>query len=298
MLNFCFFRNSARSFRLQSHGSVALIFGLSLLPLAILVGLAVDYSRADDIRTTDQSALDAAVISALSQEGAKVSQSTIQTHYSANGGHGTVKKVKLKTNNNTVSVEASATVDLPTTFGRLVKINSMEIKLHSEAQAPKKLSELQIRPITASGWFIKTVSLYATTESNPSPQLLGTVKYRPSAPTSGTGTMTDTFGGNWVTIADATAVWFELDIDPTSIGLWPALLMHLSSKDPSTSHHLFVDGKQMAKGVAVNLADIVPCGSTARHSWEDGGNWSAQDFTYEVTGKCDVEADGMAYLSK
>ena len=48
-------------------GNVGIIFGLSLLPLVGLSGMAIDYSRASAIRAAAQAAMDSAVLSAVAQ---------------------------------------------------------------------------------------------------------------------------------------------------------------------------------------------------------------------------------------
>jgi Flp pilus assembly protein TadG len=45
-------------------GSIALVFGLAILPLLLAVGAAVDYSRAMSLKTKLQSATDAATLAA------------------------------------------------------------------------------------------------------------------------------------------------------------------------------------------------------------------------------------------
>src|SRR5919204_5175487 len=50
--------------RQQSEGSVTPMFALSLVPMIGLVGAAVEYSQANNIRTGLQGALDAAVLAA------------------------------------------------------------------------------------------------------------------------------------------------------------------------------------------------------------------------------------------
>jgi Flp pilus assembly protein TadG len=55
-------RKSCRALRRDREGSVAATFALSLVPLVGLVGAAVDYSSANNARTSLQGALDAALI--------------------------------------------------------------------------------------------------------------------------------------------------------------------------------------------------------------------------------------------
>jgi Flp pilus assembly protein TadG len=59
-----FARRCWRRLAEDSHGNVAIIFALALLPLLGLAGAAVDYSRASDTRAKFEGALDAALLAA------------------------------------------------------------------------------------------------------------------------------------------------------------------------------------------------------------------------------------------
>jgi Flp pilus assembly protein TadG len=58
----------ARQFRREASGTVALVFGLALVPLMLFMGAAVDYSRSSDERAALQRAVDAAVIAAAREK--------------------------------------------------------------------------------------------------------------------------------------------------------------------------------------------------------------------------------------
>src|SRR5262245_23209424 len=58
-------------------GNVAIIFGLAIIPIVGLVGAALDYSRANDARTSMQSALDAAAL-ALSKDAQTMTTAQLQ----------------------------------------------------------------------------------------------------------------------------------------------------------------------------------------------------------------------------
>src|SRR5436853_101364 len=60
------------SFWRHSEGSLVPIFAVAFLPLLALVGTAVDYSRANNIRAKLQAALDAAVIAGAKNDTAAV----------------------------------------------------------------------------------------------------------------------------------------------------------------------------------------------------------------------------------
>jgi Flp pilus assembly protein TadG len=56
-----------RRFRLDSRGNIAVIFGLSILPIVSAVGCAVDYSLANRVKAKLQSAVDAAAVASISK---------------------------------------------------------------------------------------------------------------------------------------------------------------------------------------------------------------------------------------
>lgn len=280
-------------------GATAVLFALLAIPLLLVMGLSVDYARSEQFRLANQAALDNAVISALSKSGDSASVEDVQSFFQANGGTGTITNVGKTQTEAALSMTAAATFKMPLGLGRLAHAATWDINVAAEASAPRQITEMKIEPLSASGWWIKTMSLYATFASDPAtPVLLGQVFYRPSTPFSSTGTVTDTFGGNPVSIKGAVKVWFAMDISPLSMGLFPGTKLHLSTDDPETSYFLYVDGRQMPQSIPVNLAEAVPCGQEVTHSWEDGGDFSAQDFFYKVVGRCETSAGGVAHLTK
>ena len=62
--------------------------------------------------------------------------------------------------------------------------------------------------------------------------------------------------------------------------------MVLRTDDPAKSNYLFVEGKQLPAGVTSPLDDILVCGKTSNHAWEDGGGFDRQDFFYKVATTC------------
>ncbi|KIZ36586.1 MULTISPECIES: Tad domain-containing protein [Rhodopseudomonas] len=60
--------NLARRFYRNENGNIAVIFALALLPVLILIGCAVDYARATQLRAKLQAAADAASIAAVARQ--------------------------------------------------------------------------------------------------------------------------------------------------------------------------------------------------------------------------------------
>jgi Flp pilus assembly protein TadG len=70
-------RRALRRFKTVARGSVAIFFALSLIPILAFVGLAVDYSRANALKTKMQAALDATALM-VSKNAATLNETEIQ----------------------------------------------------------------------------------------------------------------------------------------------------------------------------------------------------------------------------
>lgn len=73
----------------------------------------------------------------------------------------------------------------------------------------------------------------------------------------------------------------------------PTLPLVLRTDNPLYSHHLYAQrpGETKAtafpQGKAIDIYRLIGCGEEISQEWEDGGNFSATDFIYSVTGKCE-----------
>src|SRR5437773_2777414 len=75
-------RKRWQAFRTANAGNVAMTFGLTLVPLMISVGAAVDYSRANSIKATMQAALDSTAL-AMSKTAGSINSNDLQTNATA-----------------------------------------------------------------------------------------------------------------------------------------------------------------------------------------------------------------------
>ena len=114
-------------------GNVAILFGMAIIPLALGVGVAVDYGRSLLVRERMQSALDAATLAVGSWPGlsgdaemqAKAQQYFDANYPASNSSFGTVSPLHLSTSGNTIVVSVSASV--PTTFMKLANIDHVDV---------------------------------------------------------------------------------------------------------------------------------------------------------------------------
>lgn len=129
-----------RAFARNSDGAVAVIFGLSLMVLLALGGLAVDYARTLSVQTELQSDLDAAVLGAAAQmtANADADLSLIANTYFGDNWKAKHNVQSLALNvvpaNNNQSVAGSAQAQVPTTFMKLFGYDKMPISASSEVE--------------------------------------------------------------------------------------------------------------------------------------------------------------------
>jgi hypothetical protein len=123
-------------FRHRNDGQVAVMFAIAILPLAGAVGAAVDYSRGNQVRTSLQKALDAAVLAAAIDGTAKWQTAAL------NAFNGNIKSKDSVVGTPTFSLEkdiyaGSVPAVAETTFMKIAGINSIAVKASASATTSK-----------------------------------------------------------------------------------------------------------------------------------------------------------------
>lgn len=125
------------AFRRDERGNVAILFAASLIPVLGLVGAAIDYSRANAIKTTMQAAADSAALAvsktATSQTSSQV-QSAADTYFRAlvTNSEATITNVTATYSKASVSsVKVDATATMKTQFMGLLGFPSLTIAVSS-----------------------------------------------------------------------------------------------------------------------------------------------------------------------
>ena len=122
-----------RDFRSARAGNVAIIFGLLAVLLLGGVGAAVDYSRANWVRASMQTAVDSVALM-LSKEASSVSVSQLQTdaqnYFTAMFAKPGVQNVNVNvtyTNTGGSNLVVKATATLPATFASVIGYNQFNL---------------------------------------------------------------------------------------------------------------------------------------------------------------------------
>jgi Flp pilus assembly protein TadG len=123
-------RPSVGRFWRDRSGNVALLFGLSIIPLLIGVGIAIDYGRALVVRERMAAAADAAALAIGSWPGLTQGElkTKAQQFFDANYDTSTIgaaSKLTVAFSGDDISVNVTGAV--PTTFMKLANINSVDV---------------------------------------------------------------------------------------------------------------------------------------------------------------------------
>jgi Flp pilus assembly protein TadG len=135
------------SFLHNQRGGTAILFGLLLLPIMAAVGAAIDYSRATNVRTAIQAAVDAAALLAardatgLSDAGlvARAQQAFAANFHKAGAQIGPVEVVKTDT-----SIRVAATGSIKTAVMGIFHINAIKLTATSESAWGQNKIELAL----------------------------------------------------------------------------------------------------------------------------------------------------------
>lgn len=127
-----------RRFQADMRGTTALIFGMTLIPIAIAAGAAVDYSRAATGSTTVQNAVDATALLLARDASAGLSDAELQMRgqevFSASVKgqvQATFSPITVTRDPRTITVTASGT--MKTAFMKIARFDEMQIAASSTA---------------------------------------------------------------------------------------------------------------------------------------------------------------------
>nr|WP_321455914.1 VWA domain-containing protein [uncultured Cohaesibacter sp.] len=134
------------SFAGDESGAIAIILVVAIIPIILMLGAAVDYSRIALARSEAQDALDAATLAAVKQVGTlSTSEITdlITSYVKANGpSDSTVSNYQVVIGQNPTSIQVSATGSTETTFMKFADINEVDFSITSKSVAGNKTLEV------------------------------------------------------------------------------------------------------------------------------------------------------------
>ena len=140
-------RSFIRQFRRDQEGQVAVIFGLALVPIIAGVGAAVDYSHGNQVRTSLQKAVDAAVLAAAIDGSPKWQTAALNAFIGNRNDKGSLlgtPSFSMQNSAGTPTFSAQGdvysgtiTAVVPTSFMKIVSIDSFPVTATSSATTAK-----------------------------------------------------------------------------------------------------------------------------------------------------------------
>lgn len=134
-------------FATDNSGATIVIFAVSMVPLAIACGVAVDFSRAMSVRSELQAAADAGALSARGggQGGTQLAESRAKAVAQANRRQlhsATISRIRADMSNGLVEVTIDAQV--PTTLMKIAGIDTVPVSVQSRAMAASNNLEIAL----------------------------------------------------------------------------------------------------------------------------------------------------------
>ena len=128
--------NAARRWKKDDGGSIAVIFALVLIPVIGATGAAVDYSRANGVKTNLQGALDAAVLAGLTDDATirdTRASNTFNSVFVSKVSGTTVGTLQFTTNNDG-TYSGSVSIRVPTAFMGILGVNTLTVSANAKAR--------------------------------------------------------------------------------------------------------------------------------------------------------------------
>ena len=301
-----------KQFLHDRRGNVAMIFAFAAIPVAGMVGGAVDLQMGVAERNRMQDALDAATLEvmAMSSGGTRAERAArLQRSYTANGGRGTVRIARdVTTTAEEMTFDTEAVQDMPTTVLGVIGVSTLNIGVESGARRRPELQTLRFRYRYMTGAYDKRISLFGVRPGSTTPVELMNIQYTWPRVTGGTtttvrrlvsGRMSDVLrvtcpshttnigctsrilsgdGTAEANVEGYTHLYLQMTVSAAnSVAaqyLWANLPRTIRSDDPNLSYRLFLEGRQVEPGRTVNIFTAMPCGRWSTQDWEDGGNGS------------------------
>ena len=129
----------AKNFKRNEVGNIALLFAVTVIPTIVAVGAAIDYSRASQVETAMQTALDSAALhlGSLPQNSSQsVLEADAANFFDANyQGIQDINFDTIQVVRDGIKITLTAVATMDTTFMRIVSINTMDVGAVSQISA-------------------------------------------------------------------------------------------------------------------------------------------------------------------
>lgn len=138
----------ARRFSRDVRGNVAIMFGVAIVPLILIVGVAFDYGRAMTVRGTMSDAADAAALAVGSWVGLTESELEDKANKFFDANYASTLSADIKSDFKVSfvgdDIVVRATASVPTTFMRLANVNDVKVSIENTITKRQRNIELAL----------------------------------------------------------------------------------------------------------------------------------------------------------
>ncbi|MGA8169666.1 MAG: TadE/TadG family type IV pilus assembly protein [Methylocystis sp.] len=129
------FVQGVKTFGASRRGATAIIFGLALIPIMLMIGVGVDYSRATSVRTRLQNAVDSGALAAAAAQAQGNNPTAAANIFLQQQlvGIGAPHNVVVTPNSAAGTVQVSAQLAAPTSIMQIVGVNSIGVSAQATA---------------------------------------------------------------------------------------------------------------------------------------------------------------------
>jgi Flp pilus assembly protein TadG len=295
----------------DTKGNFGILFALLIMPLLTAAGSAIDFVRASNAKANLQIIADSAALASgatyngYNKDAAISAGQSMFDNAASKLPLGTTHSIEISGQTTRVHIQSTSKNLIMNIFG----YDSLPISVAAQALTPMAPKNIAIIPTHAQGWFYKKVSIIVIRPNKTSEEIVGTVTYQPTTQANGGNGEMVKVPNSAIQLGDYSKLVLKMEIkkDGCPIGQEAKILFSkvtctkttkqsmqkydsiLKTDDPNTSDHLYIDGKQLPKGVLSPLNDILECNKKPSHAWEDGGGISVQDFFYTVEPTCALD---------
>jgi Flp pilus assembly protein TadG len=274
----------------DNRGAVAVIFALSVVPIVLAAGAAIDYIKAAEKKSFLQQAMDAGVIAAAAH--GSTGSSYLQNYLNANlkSEQASVTNAVLTTQtaaDGSVTYKGDASFAVPVSLLRMTGLTSITVAAHSEATRPARVVSAIFTPQFTQGAYSKDIFFWTkdATGKVTSRQTILTYRYSSS---TGSKVTTPAIGSQFTFTVPQYSTY--------GLGM-------VAYQDWQNYTGALINPVEMwtdASNVASFLKQTGSCSDTggATYNWEDGGNSDFMDFVYNMKCTTGVASDSLTRLVK
>jgi len=186
---------SIRRFIYSRSGNLATGMVILLIPCLLAVGMAVDYSTAENTRSSMQNALDAASFATvgLPREASEAERlQTLQQYYQGNGGQGEARIDSFNVSAGKATLLTSASFPMATSFMAIGGIDHVDVGVKASVGRQFQLTKISLKIKKTIGWWDKRITVFAKPVGSQQPIALMSIQYnwdRNQASVQGTTTV-------------------------------------------------------------------------------------------------------------